>query len=504
MKLSFYWLICFFVLCTTIGYSQSVVSDISVGGASVRYFNTEFSPDMRYMTFTEFVSGTNAKDWMCRMDTATGLIADGGDGREFLLHDRPNYATTKQINPQWGQDAQGYFSVTMDTEGRFLIFRPNGNAAPSRTVLATPPNDSRFLPYPARLPDRAQSYIAYFQKDAAGRVQIYCIDMANPTVEIPITTGAPGIYSATMSPAIFLDIQRWFWAVVGAPSSATRGLPEFVYGFMNDRNKLQIKNADFTGIAAGSAPRITTVTDDDYDHIDDFTALVGNDRYLFGGINNSGSGRLYKKEPSVAFYTEAQSVNPVPTTFTKGSTFSSGEIFYWKGRYYAVYQILDENTSALPSGVLQETWLVGLNIGGVNAPVNFRVSSATANVRLDPEFYLTREKAYIYYQSRRPAGFFELRRAELSLPTVTSVQNQQQTTSMLRVQPNPAQDVVTISGLEDVSEVVVVNTLGQIVTKKSIEQTPATFDVSSLQSGLYFLRLVAQKAIHIQTLQVFR
>ena len=227
--------------------------------------------------------------------------------------------------------------------------------------------------------------------------------MANPTNELQITSGNLGVYTPTKSSPITLSIQRWFWAVPGATVGSS-GLPEMTFGFMNANNKLQIRSVDFS---TGN-PVYKDVTNDNYDHIDDFTAVMNNEKYLLGGINMSGEGRLYKFNGSL--YTEVKTIKPIPQTFTNATTCSSFEVFYWKGKYYAVYQILENNTSALPTGN-QETWITSL----LDNEVNFLVTPKTANVRLDPEFYLSNDKLFIFYSNRLPNGKRELRRAEVSL-----------------------------------------------------------------------------------------
>ncbi len=383
----------------------SVTSDVALGDGNTFYFNIEFSPDMQYMTFTELVGGTNniARDWLYVMDKTTGNIGGNGTGKQFLLYERTGYSPDKQINPQWGVDAQGQFSVTLDNQGKFLIFRPNGNNAPTLTTLSTPSNNTRFLPYAARVPNRTSSLIAYTQRDAQNRIQIWAIDMANPNNEMQITNGNLGNYSGTNSSPITLSIQRWFWAVPGATNGSS-GLPEMIYGFMNANNKLQIRSADF----ASGSPVIKEVTNDNYDHIDDFTAVMNSEKYLVGGINNVGEGRLYKFNGSL--YTETKTIKPNPQTFTNATTCSSFEVFFWKGKYYALYQILDNNTSALPTGANQETWITSL----LDNSLNFLVTPKTANVRLDPEFYLANDKLFIFYSSRLSNGKRELRKAEVS------------------------------------------------------------------------------------------
>jgi CubicO group peptidase (beta-lactamase class C family) len=80
-----------------------------------------------------------------------------------------------------------------------------------------------------------------------------------------------------------------------------------------------------------------------------------------------------------------------------------------------------------------------------------------------------------------------------TLDRVTSVQNNDE--SLLHVSPNPASTILHIEGSAaspgTASELVLMNVLGQTVLTKTIEQLPATLDVSSLPNGTYFLRIQA-------------
>jgi CubicO group peptidase (beta-lactamase class C family) len=80
-----------------------------------------------------------------------------------------------------------------------------------------------------------------------------------------------------------------------------------------------------------------------------------------------------------------------------------------------------------------------------------------------------------------------------TLDRVTSVQNNDE--SLLHVSPNPVSTILHIEGSAaspgTASELVLMNVLGQTVLTKTIEQLPATLDVSSLPNGTYFLRIQA-------------
>jgi hypothetical protein len=74
----------------------------------------------------------------------------------------------------------------------------------------------------------------------------------------------------------------------------------------------------------------------------------------------------------------------------------------------------------------------------------------------------------------------------------------------LIISPNPASNLISVQGVESVSELALMNVLGQMVIKSKIEQMPATLDVSSLPSGIYLLQINTKQTIHTQTVQVLR
>jgi hypothetical protein len=88
-------------------------------------------------------------------------------------------------------------------------------------------------------------------------------------------------------------------------------------------------------------------------------------------------------------------------------------------------------------------------------------------------------------------------------PLVTSV-NAIRAELTVQVFPNPASHFVSVSGLDGANELTLTNILGEVVMARNTIQSPATFDISSLPTGVYILRTTANHFIHTQPVQVFR
>lgn len=58
-----------------------------------------------------------------------------------------------------------------------------------------------------------------------------------------------------------------------------------------------------------------------------------------------------------------------------------------------------------------------------------------------------------------------------------------------RIFPNPVQDELTVSNIEDVENITIYNAFGQIVRQLTIDNKALTIDVSDLDKGVYILQL---------------
>jgi len=74
----------------------------------------------------------------------------------------------------------------------------------------------------------------------------------------------------------------------------------------------------------------------------------------------------------------------------------------------------------------------------------------------------------------------------------------------LVVSPNPAQNLVSVQSIEGAAMLTLTNVLGQTALTLRDVQMPAAVDVSSLPSGIYILRIVKNRSMHTQILQISR
>ena len=92
----------------------------------------------------------------------------------------------------------------------------------------------------------------------------------------------------------------------------------------------------------------------------------------------------------------------------------------------------------------------------------------------------------------------------LTAPSLTTSVQSVQTGMTVNIFPNPVRDRITISGIEGVSNLVITNTLGQVMLTQKNELPPTTFDVSSLPSGMYLLHLRTNNTHLTKAIQVLR
>lgn len=366
-------------------FAQSQNTEARLGDASLSYINIEFSPDMKFMAWTESRTTTA---YICGVDAKTGDLIPS-DGRGFRVGEILGVAS-----PQWGSDSTGSYLVTVSAEGRFLIVRPSSPSAATVTTLSTPANLSRRYPYASRLPKQSGGYLIYSQTDANRQLQLFYLDLANPATERQVTSGPTPIVLNT--PSFLLTIYRWF-----------EGIPVFSYGTATPANpaRVQMREVD---LSSGTAlDRL--VTNDSVSHIDDFPFLQQGVRHFVGGQNTSSMGAVYEYDEARQSYQQIRKIEP-QSTLSNPVWATSFETFTWRKREYAVFQVLD-NGGPLQN-VNAEIWLTSVYDNSVLR----RVSPATPLARRDPEFFLGESKVFLYYYSQPAMGRpYELRRVEAGL-----------------------------------------------------------------------------------------
>jgi hypothetical protein len=372
--------------------------DVRLGDPDVSYVNMEFSPDMAYAAWVEvrLPPFLPSRAWLCGVDRETGDLIPS-DGRGFLIDEIKNRGWVDGA-PQWGEDLWGPFVIVIDLDDHLLMARPQSPTEATVTALPTAPNSSRLYPFPARLPDRRDSYVAYLQHDDEGEYQSWYVDLAEPTIEHQVTFGPPGLYPPMDSIPLAINSNRWF-----------SGEPIYIFGYTNTvSSKLQIKQVDVT--QPGSEPVV--ITDDGYDHIDEFPAVISGERYLIGGINNEAVGMLYRRPPGGEIYEPTQVISPVGTDLVTPTSALSFEAFTWEGKAYASFQIRDNSSGVLARTEPGEIWLTSLLDGSLLR----RISDPRTMVRADPEFYIGTSQVWVFYVAK-PVGStkWELHRAATGL-----------------------------------------------------------------------------------------
>ena len=60
---------------------------------------------------------------------------------------------------------------------------------------------------------------------------------------------------------------------------------------------------------------------------------------------------------------------------------------------------------------------------------------------------------------------------------------------LINIFPNPANDILNITSSEPISEIEIVNALGQVVKRMEVNADNAVCDVEDLTSGVYVVRI---------------
>ena len=354
--------------------------EVRVGDPAISYINLKISPDMKYATWVENLTGLQQNPaWLCAIDRETGsLIPD--DGKGFFIG-RIKNAGALVGSPQWGQDSAGFFSIAIDEKNNLLMLRPESAFKATITMLPTAPNKERIFPCPACLPNRDFSYIAYLQKDENKKLQAWYIDLAEPTVEHQVTSGDPGFYPPMNAEPLAVDRCRWF-----------PGEPIFIFGYLNEFEKLQINQYDVSRHDLAPVP----ITNDKLNHIDEMPTTITGERYLIGGINNEAFGKVYKRPAGSEFYKPIQTITPVATDLITPTSALAFEPFMWEGKSFTSFQIQEPSSKPLLSTAPGEIWLTSI----LEDSVLRRLHGPEPMVRANPEFYIGTSKVWVFYQAK--------------------------------------------------------------------------------------------------------
>ena len=403
--------------CVATACAQFTPSETVVGDPSYGCLGLEFSPDMKWLVWTQ--QGLTKAAWLCSVNSDTADLVpangrpNGQNGQPFPIPNIP-----PRGNPQWGQDSTGWFIIAIADDGRLVQVRPgtlstNGNwlVDPVITYPAVPVNATRQYPFAARLPGRAASYVIYEQlANGTGAAGIYWVDLGDPNFTehvVAAPSGSPVYTMPTTLDNLAATIYRWF-----------PGLPIFTYAVLK-----QPGGAAKMAQLDVSAPTPTPVvinpgTDNVSFHTDDFPSVNFGRRTLIGGVNSTASARYYLQDPTTKLTSTLAdiTVTPAMSALANPQWATSFEPFEWNGRVYAAFQIIDgaDPKQAVPS----EIWLTSLSDALLQTDTSLlrRINTATSLQRRDPEYFLGTTKAWIYYYAKPSGTLFTIYRAETGLP----------------------------------------------------------------------------------------
>lgn len=95
-----------------------------------------------------------------------------------------------------------------------------------------------------------------------------------------------------------------------------------------------------------------------------------------------------------------------------------------------------------------------------------------------------------YYASQTINGIESSDRLAVTVAMVMGLEEQAFTS--LKYYPNPVNDVLTITNSSDIETLTVINMLGQIIISKQINSNNVQLDLSSLNNGVYFVKIVSE------------
>lgn len=383
-----------------------VANDVMIGASNASYIQVEISPDMRFMTWIEQGAGPNGSSiaWLCALDPVSGTLRPSS-GRGVRLADIRDTGS-----PQWGQDATGFYSTTIDVEGRIVIARPalaaSGEVTAQMSRLDTPPNQTRTFPYPNRV-NQPGGFVLYQQADPqdASRQQLWYLDLRSPDQEVQITRGDVAKIGQFDLPPFLVNVQRWFSSL----ETNANGIPVATFGDAvpnpGGNQPLTLEQIDFSTSPAtrtrvlGTSPQI----------LDPNPFLYQGERFVIGGLNGGPVGVVQRRDAAGSFTVEAARIETSSTGLSNPGQFASAEPFIRNGRVFTAYQL---NEPGFPGTVNGEIWLASV----FDRTLTRRISQPIAMARADPEIFVGREKVWVIYYARQPgAAKWELRRADTGL-----------------------------------------------------------------------------------------
>ena len=149
--------------------------------------------------------------------------------------------------------------------------------------------------------------------------------------------------------------------------------------------------------------------------------------------------------------------------------------------------------TAAPTGFANQTFCAGETVGLISvtgSSVIWYDAPSGGNV-IPPGTALV--SGTTYYGSQTVSGCESPTRLAVTMTLGGCLGNEEFVANVIKLYPNPVIDVVTISSTEIMTNVQVINMLGQIVFSKSINENETTIDMSRYSSGSYIVRVSVEE-----------
>jgi PKD repeat protein len=155
------------------------------------------------------------------------------------------------------------------------------------------------------------------------------------------------------------------------------------------------------------------------------------------------------------------------------------------------------NPTAAPIGFANQTFCAGETVGLISVTgSNIIWYDAPSSGNIIPVGTLL-VSGTTYYASQTITGCESPTRLAVTMTLGGCLGTEEFIANVIKLYPNPVVDIVTISSTEMMTNLEVVNILGQIVFSKSVNENETTIDMSRYSSGSYIVRVLVDDKVKI-------
>ncbi|MFY8180216.1 MAG: T9SS type A sorting domain-containing protein [Flavobacterium sp.] len=155
------------------------------------------------------------------------------------------------------------------------------------------------------------------------------------------------------------------------------------------------------------------------------------------------------------------------------------------------------NPTVAPTGPASQTFCAGETVGLISVTgsnIIWYDAPSSGNVIPSGTALVS---GTTYYASQTVTGCESPTRLAVTMTLGGCLGNEEFVANVIKLYPNPVIDIVTISSTEMMTNLEVVNILGQIVFSKSVNDNETTIDMSRYSSGSYIVRVLVDDKVKI-------